>query len=116
MAGSDAHTLTALGLTHTEVPGASNAAEYLEGLRHGYSRAQGASGDYWSLTHAVAEIGLSLMRERLWAVALAPLLLAVPVITFANYCRELAFNRKWSRQLLGGEMRLTAACAPETAL
>ena len=116
VAGSDAHTLTALGLTHTEVPGARNAAEYLDGLRNGFSHAHGVSGDYWTLTQAVAEIGLCLMRERAWTVAITPLLLAVPVITLVNYLKELAFNRKWSRHLLGDEARLTADCAPETAL
>jgi predicted metal-dependent phosphoesterase TrpH len=33
IAGSDAHTLASLGKTYTAVAGATNAAEYLEGLK-----------------------------------------------------------------------------------
>lgn len=116
VAGSDAHTLASLGLTHTEVPGARTAAEFLDGLRGGYSHAHGVSGDYWTLTRAVAEIGVSLIYERPWALSIAPLLLAVPVVTFANYFAELAFNRKWSRRLLAPEPPVTADCASESAL
>lgn len=42
--GSDAHTLRRVGRTWTEVPGARNAAEFLEGLRAGTCRAGGAHG------------------------------------------------------------------------
>jgi predicted metal-dependent phosphoesterase TrpH len=116
VAGSDAHTLSALGRTYTEVPGATNATEFLEGLRRGRGRAVGNSGDYWSLTQAVMEIGGSLMRERNWAVILAPLFLAVPVVTLGNFVKEYAFHRKWSRRLLGSALPMVPACAPESAV
>ena len=82
--GSDAHTIASVGKTFTEVPGARNAGDFLDGLRAGRCRAAGVSGDYWTLTQAVVEIGLALIREKAWTVALAPLFLAVPAVTFAN--------------------------------
>jgi predicted metal-dependent phosphoesterase TrpH len=42
--GSDAHTLRRVGRTWTEVPGARNAREFLDGLRAGRCRAGGAHG------------------------------------------------------------------------
>lgn len=101
LGGSDAHTLRSLGRTFTEVAGARNAEEFLRGLRRGRSTCHGASGDYAKLTHAVWTIGCGLMRERKWAALLLPLLFAVPFVTLTNYGLELAFERKWSRALLG---------------
>lgn len=63
VAGSDAHTLAGLGETYTEVPGARNAREFLDGLRRGASVVCGAHGNYAKLTAAVWDIGISLMRE-----------------------------------------------------
>jgi predicted metal-dependent phosphoesterase TrpH len=99
VAGSDAHTLASLGRTYTEVPGATTVREFIDGLRQGLGHARGVSGDYWTLTQAVLEIGSALVRERAWTVSLFPLFLAVPVVTLANYIREYAFDRKWSRRL-----------------
>ena len=99
VAGSDAHTLASLGLTYTEVPGASNAHEFLEGLRLGRARSHGASGNYWKLTRAILEIGATLVREKAWALAFSPLFLAVPLVTLCNYVGEHTFHRKWSRRL-----------------
>src|ERR1700687_3553423 len=82
IARSDRHTLTTLGLTYAEVPGANDAQAFLEGVRRGQARIQGASGGYWRLTRAILEIGLALMGEKPWTTAFAPLLLAVPLITF----------------------------------
>lgn len=42
--GSDAHTLRRVGRTWTEVPGARNAAEFLDGLRAGRGRPGGEHG------------------------------------------------------------------------
>ncbi|MDP8980850.1 MAG: hypothetical protein M3O35_09690 [Acidobacteriota bacterium] len=114
VAGSDAHTLSGLGFTWTEVPGARNAAEYLEGVRHGLGHARGVSGSYRKLTATVLEIACSLIRERRWTALLAPLMLAIPAITLANALRETAFRRKWSRRLgLGFASPPASACAPE---
>jgi len=99
VAGSDAHTLASLGLTYTDVPSARNPAEYLEGLRRRRGRMGGVSGNYWTLTAAVLEIGCSLMREKNWTVLLSPLMLAAPGETLLNVLREMAFERKWRRRL-----------------
>jgi predicted metal-dependent phosphoesterase TrpH len=117
VAGSDAHTLAALGLTYTEVPGARNAREFMDGLKQGYSRGHGGSGNYCALTQAVWNIGANLISERPWAIALAPLFLAVPLVTLGNFLREYAFHRKWSRRLVNGAtLPLTPGCVTETAL
>jgi predicted metal-dependent phosphoesterase TrpH len=100
--GSDAHTLASLGLTYTEVPGAANMRDYLRGLRRGQARVHGSSGDYGKLTRAVLQIGCGLVKERAWALALAPLLLIVPLVTLGNYAREILFHQKWSRRLWPG--------------
>lgn len=95
--GSDAHTIETLALTYTEVPCASNIAEYLENLRNGRGEVAGASGSYAKLTRAVLGIGSSLVRERPWTVLLTPFMLAVPLVTLGNYIRELGFRARWSR-------------------
>ncbi|MGH8338080.1 MAG: PHP-associated domain-containing protein [Gammaproteobacteria bacterium] len=99
VAGSDAHTLAGLGETYTEVPRARNVREFLEGLRRGASVVYGGHGNYAKLTAAVWDIGISLMREHPASAALAPLMLAVPVITLANCLCELILARTWTRRL-----------------
>jgi hypothetical protein len=97
--GSDAHTLDSLGLTYTDVPSAASPRDFLAGLRQGCGRVSGASGDFGKLTRAVLEIGWSLIQEHRWTAALAPLFLAIPAITLANYAREMVFESRWSRRL-----------------
>ena len=97
--GSDAHTLASLGRTYTEVPSADGIRNYLRGLRHGHAHTSGASGNYFKLTAAVAEIGVSLVREHPAMALLSPLFLAVPVVTAINYVCEILFERKWSRKV-----------------
>src|SRR3989440_11512288 len=41
IAGSDAHALSGVGLTYTEVPGARTAGEFFAGLRSGWGRVRG---------------------------------------------------------------------------
>jgi predicted metal-dependent phosphoesterase TrpH len=96
--GSDSHTLAGAARTFTEVPGASNAEEFLRGLRRGHGVPLGESGDYWKLTGAVWCIGASLMRDKLWMGAFGGLFAVAPVITFANYVRELAFAWYWGQK------------------
>jgi len=98
--GSDAHTLSSLGLTYTDVPGASSISTFLRGLRHGQGHTRGASGNYAKLTCAVSGIGLLFAQEQAWAIALLPLLFAVPAVTLLNYACEILFERKWSRRVL----------------
>jgi predicted metal-dependent phosphoesterase TrpH len=97
--GSDAHTMQSLGKTFTEVRGARNPQEFVEGLRQGRGVVAGDSGDYLRLTRAIWEIGCSFMREHRAALLLAPLLAVVPAITLVNYACELAFAGKWGRRV-----------------
>jgi predicted metal-dependent phosphoesterase TrpH len=98
--GSDGHTLAALGSTYTDVLHAGCIRTYLQGLRHGHAQTCGASGNYFKLTRAVAEIGFSLVAEHPWIALFAPVLLAaVPVVTLANQICEIIFERHWSRRL-----------------
>jgi predicted metal-dependent phosphoesterase TrpH len=95
-AGSDAHTVASLGLTYTEVRGARNKSEFLDGLRSGRGRVCGEAGNYRKLTRAVWEIGCHLIAERSAARCLAPLLLAVPAVTLAICVHEFAFALQWA--------------------
>jgi predicted metal-dependent phosphoesterase TrpH len=95
LGGSDAHTLSSLGSVCTHVPGARNKEEFLEGLRNGRARVEGASGNFRRLTRDVLQICAALMEERPAARLLAPLVLAVPVVTMFNYVVEDLFARYW---------------------
>ena len=108
--GSDAHTIECLGRTYTEVPGARTATEYIEGLRLGAGRVHGESGDYWKLTRAISEIGLSMMREHRWTLVLLPLVAIVPLFTLCNLARETWFAHAWGSRLLDACPR-DGACA-----
>ena len=99
VAGSDAHTIASLGLTYTEVDGATSAGSFLQGVRRGRARMCGASGSYARLTHTVLGIATTLVRETPWTIVLAPLLLVIPAVTLANYVCELNFHAKWSRRI-----------------
>lgn len=100
VAGSDAHTLGPLGLTYTAAPGARGKAEFLECLRRRGGVARGESGGFRKLTRSVLEIAAALLREKPWAMALAPLLPAVPAVTLLNCLAEDAFARRWARRTL----------------
>ena len=95
--GSDAHTMESLGRTYTEVRGARDPREYLNGLRAGLGRVSGVSGDYWKLTRAIFKIGTSLMREHPATLVLIPLVATIPVITLVNLAMEFAFALRWGR-------------------
>jgi len=96
--GSDSHTLAALARTFTEVAGASNAKEFLAGMRRGQSTAIGESGDYFKLTAAVFAIGGSLIRATPWMALGAGLFAVAPAVTLANYFREMAFAWYWGQR------------------
>ena len=104
VAGSDAHTISGLGTAYTEVRGARTPAGFLEGLRRGHGRACGSDGSYATLTRAVAEIGIEFMRERRWALVLAPLILAVPMVTAVSHTMEILFEYHWSQRILGSQI------------
>lgn len=93
--GSDAHTLSGLARTFTQVPGARNAHEFLAGIRRGHGVPAGEHGDYWKLTSAVWGIGMSLVRSTPWMALGAGLFALAPAVTFINYLREMAFACQW---------------------
>jgi predicted metal-dependent phosphoesterase TrpH len=95
--GSDSHTLAGLARTFTEVSGASNATEFLTGMRRGQGTAIGESGDYFKLTSAVFAIGGSLIRATPWMGLFAALFAVAPAVTLANYFREMAFAWYWGQ-------------------
>ena len=97
LAGSDSHTLAALGQTYTEVHGARDCREFLDGLKQGRTAAAGESGNYWKLTRAVLEISCGMMEERRWTRWMAPLIAGVPLVVAAIVLRELAFAQHWGR-------------------
>ncbi len=111
--GSDSHTLAGLARTFTEVPGAANAEEFLAGMRRGQSLAYGESGDYWKLTAAVCEIGVSLVRAVPAMTLCAGLFAFAPAVTLANYFRETAFAWYWGQRNRDAD---PVGVAPEVAL
>ncbi len=98
LGGSDSHTLLSLGSVCTHVPGARDKAEFLAGLRRGAGRIEGQSGNFGRLTRDVLHICAALMEERPAAVALSPLILAVPIVTLLNYLTEDLFARHWGNR------------------
>jgi predicted metal-dependent phosphoesterase TrpH len=97
LGGSDAHALRSAGSVWTEVRGARNKAEFLEGLREGHAQVCGESGNYWKLTLDVLAISSEMFREKPFTLLLAPLLLGIPAITFINHLLEGRFARKWGQ-------------------
>jgi PHP-associated len=94
IAGSDAHTLSTLGRTFTEVQGARSKTEFLEAVRHRRAQVRGISGNYVQLTLAIATIGFHFLRHSPWGIAALPLLPAVPLATLASCTRDLLLEPK----------------------
>ena len=121
--GSDAHALRSAGSVWTEVHGARNKAEFLEGLREGRAHVRGASGSYWKLTFDVLAVSCEMLRENPFTLPLSPLLLGIPCVTLLNHLLERRFARKWGqawarmRGLDGGAAarRIPAATGEATA-
>jgi predicted metal-dependent phosphoesterase TrpH len=113
VAGSDAHTLRSVARAFTEVRGARDKPDFVDGLRRGLTIPRGASGGYRRLAGDVACLFasgcLALLRARrpLFPLALlaAPLLPFVPLATAAIAVREVAFARRQLRALLGAPVR-----------
>lgn len=99
--GSDAHTVSSAGRVYTEVPGARNKQEFLQGLRSGRSRVFGESGTWWQMTRDVLRIAAAMVGEHPAKLVLAPLALAVPAATSLHWMAEQVFVRWWSRVLRG---------------
>ena len=98
--GSDAHAMASLGCAYTEVAGARSRQEFLDGLWLGQGRVIGESGGYWRVTRDVYAIACNMVRERPLSSALAPLFLAVPLVTLGNLLRETVFAQTWSARYL----------------
>jgi len=96
--GSDAHTLSYVGKTYTEVTGARNAEEFLTAMRRGQCTPFGESGDYFKLTSAVWGIGRSLLKATPAMTLAFPLFAVAPIVTLGNYIRELAFAWYWGQR------------------
>jgi predicted metal-dependent phosphoesterase TrpH len=98
LGGSDAHTLVSAGSVFTSVPGARNRQEFLQGLRRGKGRVSGRPGSYWKLTRDVLLIAREMMMENPVTLALLPLALVIPAVTFLNSILEGRFARRWEHQ------------------
>jgi predicted metal-dependent phosphoesterase TrpH len=110
--GSDAHAMASVGCAYTVVPGARDKQEYLAGLRRGFGRVRGETGGFVKLTRDVLTIGAGMVRERPWTAAVAaPLALAVPFVTLANYVREGFFARRWMARYQYSRTLRSASCA-----
>jgi predicted metal-dependent phosphoesterase TrpH len=97
LGGSDAHTVASVGSAWTEVPGARNRDEFLAGLRCGRGRVLGKAGTYVKMTCDVFRVAAAVIADSPWCAALAPLLVAVPVLTLGNFAAERVFAQKWAR-------------------
>jgi predicted metal-dependent phosphoesterase TrpH len=98
--GSDAHTLASVGCAYTVVRNAHTKQEYLAGLRRGLGKVRGETGGYFKLTRDVFSIAGSMMSERPVMAVLAPVALAIPVVTMGNYVVENIFARWWMARYL----------------
>ncbi len=111
--GSDAHTLASVARAFTEVEGARDREEFLDGLRLRLAVPRGVSGGYARLTADVARLLASGYAEALTlalggprelaltatAVALLPLLPLLPLVTAAFALRDAAFALQELRAL-----------------
>ncbi len=109
VAGSDAHTVSAAGSAYTEVPGARDVNEFLEGLRNRRGRVRGGSGGFRRQSEAVFETAAAMMDERPWTALLAPLAALVPLAILAHFTRETIFARVWAARLRQDRMPLLPA-------
>ena len=98
-AGSDSHTMGPLARTWTEVPGARNVREFLDGLRAGRATVGGTDGTAWQLTRTVLETGGYFVRELGWPAVLFPLFAMVPFSTFGAHLGDIAFASLWGRRI-----------------
>ena len=103
IAGSDAHTLSGVAQTFTEVPGARTVDEFLTGLRAGHGMVYGENGNYLKLTADIFRFAGSLLKEKPWAAVMLPLAVFVPAITAGHWLNEIRFCKRWTQRLEGEE-------------
>ena len=87
LAARDSHTIAGLGRTYTQVQGASDGREFVDGLKRGRAAAFGEPGSYPKLLRAVLQISCGMMGERRWTLALAPLMSGVPLVVAGDSFR-----------------------------
>jgi predicted metal-dependent phosphoesterase TrpH len=114
--GSDAHTLKGAGKTYTQVSGARDVREFIQGLKAGRSSVAGKHGDSLQLTRILADIGLDMMSERAWTAVLLPLVAVLPAVTLINFVLEATFARTWALRTAGLSTVSTPVLSPEMAL
>ncbi|HKW34464.1 MAG TPA: PHP-associated domain-containing protein [Candidatus Acidoferrum sp.] len=102
VAGSDAHALAGVGLTYTEVPGATTADEFFAGLRSGWGRVAGNHGSYRRITADVFTIIGSLFADKRWTSVFAPIVPLVPIFSAGHWLNEIRFCKKWTATMENG--------------
>jgi predicted metal-dependent phosphoesterase TrpH len=107
--GSDSHTMHSLASAFTEVPGARNREEFLDGLRAGQGVVLGTEGDGTRVVRDVFSIAMSLAKTQPWTIPLMPALLGLPVVALVNFLKETRFAAVWSHRL--AQSRETTAAA-----
>ena len=109
MGGSDSHTLAGVARAYTEVAGARDRSDFLEGLRRGLTVPGGRSGTYARLTAEVTRIfaagyldaarqPFGDFRRAAALLGLFPLLPLIPVVTAFIHVHELRFGARLFRQ------------------
>jgi predicted metal-dependent phosphoesterase TrpH len=99
--GSDSHALPSVGSAYTDVAGARNKSEFLDGVKAGRATVGGGHGGYWKLTRDIFWIACEMMCEKPWTAVLVPLAPLIPVATLANVVEEMLFARRWSARASG---------------
>ena len=128
--GSDSHTGRGIGRTYTVVEGATSRAEFMEGLRAGRGRAEGAEGNYFTMASDMMRFAGRFYEERAGNLLKYPLdwrrhafilgglvglpLVSLPLLAAAfHFIEEARFNRSLLFDLVA---RPTAALAAASRL
>jgi predicted metal-dependent phosphoesterase TrpH len=128
IAGSDCHTMRAIGQTWVEAPHATNRAEFLDELHAGRVRAGGRQGSVFTMSSDVIRMTTSLyaehgraLVERPWRwrrqLMAACLVLGVPLVSVPLVMASLHFvlEARFNRSLLKDMARFPMLRVPELA-
>ena len=63
LGGSDCHTERGIGLTWTEVPGATSVESFFDGLRNGRGQVGGVHGSQWTMSSDIVRFAANCLRE-----------------------------------------------------
>ena len=108
LGGSDSHAMASAGSAYTEVPGARDKDEFLQGVKAGRAVVHGENGNYFKLTGDVLWIVGKMIQEDPWKALLCPLAIFLPLATLATMLDEMLFARRWAARL---EREAAAPCA-----